>query len=128
MANGKYILDDEGNVVEVTDLLEWAEWIEKAGDKKRVAYDEVGDYFISTVFLGLDYSFGVGTDPVLFETMVFEKKLTKEEVLGKQMAFHKDVEIGNVGGNRYHTKEEALLGHADTVAKLKLHYENEPSR
>lgn len=127
MANGKYILDDEGNVVEVDDLLEWAEWIEKAGDKKRIAYDEVGEYFVSTVFLGLDYSFGVGDVPILFETMVFEKKATTEDVLGKQMTFHKDVDIGG-SFNRYATRAEAEQGHKDTVAKLKMHYENESSR
>ena len=63
----KYILNDK-IPVPVHDLLEWAEWMETAD--RRVNFDMVGDTKISTVFLGLDRSFG-GNRPVLFETMIF---------------------------------------------------------
>lgn len=47
------------------------EWQETAhGPQKRVAETKVGDAWISTVWLGLDYSFGSGV-PLIFETMVF---------------------------------------------------------
>jgi hypothetical protein len=39
-------------------------------DKRRVAADMVGAWYISTVFLGMDHSFGDGP-AVLWETMVF---------------------------------------------------------
>jgi hypothetical protein len=50
---------------------------------------------ISTVFLGLDHSFGEG-EPVLFETMTFG--------LGDD-----DIQ------QRYTTREEAIAGHAQVV-------------
>lgn len=37
---------------------------------RRVAYDEIGEANVSTVFLGLDHNYGDGP-PLLFETMVF---------------------------------------------------------
>ena len=85
----KYIL--EGKTPKpVKDVLEWAEWFETAN--RRVAHTKMWlGVEVSTVFLGLDHSFGRGT-PILFETMIF-------------------------GGNhnqyqeRYYTWEESELGH-----------------
>jgi hypothetical protein len=37
---------------------------------KHVAVEEIGPFVISTVFLGIDHSFGSGL-PILFETMIF---------------------------------------------------------
>ncbi len=31
----------------------------------------VGPYWVSTVWIGIDYSFGVGPDPLFWETMIF---------------------------------------------------------
>jgi hypothetical protein len=63
----KYILD--GKTPRPTaDLMEWARWIETAD--RHIASDEVNGARVSTVFLGLDHSFGQG-DPLLFETMIF---------------------------------------------------------
>ena len=39
---------------------------------RRVDWTEIGDYEISTVFLGLDH--GYDGRPLLFETMIFGKK------------------------------------------------------
>lgn len=54
--------------VPVKTVEEWAQRFEH--DKKRVADTQVGKFWISTVFLGLDHNFGTGL-PILFETMVF---------------------------------------------------------
>lgn len=62
----KYIL--EGKTPKPATLMEWAKWFEKAD--RHVAQDIIGDIRISTVFLGLDHSFG-GGPPLLFETMIF---------------------------------------------------------
>lgn len=66
-----YILDDKGQPVPA-DLVVWARWFEDAigKDSRRVAVDDVNGARISTVFLGLDHSFG-GGPPLLFETMIF---------------------------------------------------------
>lgn len=64
----KYIL--VGRDVVKADLMEWANWFEKAGDVRRIAKTEIGDVTVSTVFLGLDHSYD-GGPPMIFETMVF---------------------------------------------------------
>jgi hypothetical protein len=45
---GKYILDEEGNPKEETDLLKWGKWFETA--ERHVGKDTVGGIRISTVF------------------------------------------------------------------------------
>jgi hypothetical protein len=64
----RYILDANNVPVPCEDLIEWAKWIETSN--RRVAEDTIGDVRISTVFLGLNHSFG-GPSPLLFETMIF---------------------------------------------------------
>ena len=63
-----YIL--EGKTPVLADLITWAKWFETSGDIRIVAKTEVGSTTVSTVFLGLDHSFGV-RPPMLFETMIF---------------------------------------------------------
>lgn len=71
-------------------------------DQKFVSRTDLpGGVFVSTVLLGVDHSFGFGTRPVIFETMVFES-------------------IENMEGldcQRYCTKTEAELGHEAMVTK-----------
>lgn len=69
--NGRYILDENKNPVPCEDLLTWGRWLE-TGDR-IVKQDTFGDIRVSTVFLGLDHSFG-GGEPLLFETMIFGGK------------------------------------------------------
>jgi hypothetical protein len=67
--NDKYILDENHNAVLCDNLIKWATWFERADrivKKTKVDFDVE----VSTVFLGLDHSFGQG-EPLLFETMVF---------------------------------------------------------
>jgi RimJ/RimL family protein N-acetyltransferase len=66
---GRYILRADGTPVEEPDLERWAHWMADA-HARRVAWTEVGQWTISTVFLGIDHSFGHGP-PLLWETMVF---------------------------------------------------------
>ena len=86
--NGKYILDGH-KIVFCDDALEWGKWFEKA--ELHVADDTKDDIRVSTVFLGLDYSFGYGP-PLLFETMVFGGEHDRDM-------------------DRYSTWEEAEQGH-----------------
>ena len=97
----RYILDGHAVVAE-PDLMTWARWFEKA--EQYVSLDEIGDVRVSTVFLGLDHSFGSGP-PLLFETMVFGGPLDQEQ-------------------DRYSTWDEAVAGHAAMVARVK----SEPQR
>lgn len=87
----------------VTDVLEWAKWFEKGN--RHVAYTVLGVRTISTVFLGIDYSFGFG-DPLLFETMIFGPD-------------------GDEYQERYCTYEEAEAGHKEAVELATRRYFNE---
>ena len=64
-----YILNEHGEPKQEPDFLKWGMWMADA--KRDVSFDsEVGGYAVSTVFLGIDQSGGVGI-PLLWETMVF---------------------------------------------------------
>jgi hypothetical protein len=95
--NDKYIL--EGHTPKlVMDLMKWAQWFETA--ERHVAITKTpGGARISTVFLGLDHSFGEPGAPVLFETMVFDESPLADEQ------------------ERYRTWEEAEKGHALMVKR-----------
>jgi hypothetical protein len=82
--------------VEEPDLLRWGKWFGTAD--RHVALSIQGDVRVSTVFLGLDYSFGDGP-PLLFETMAF---VGDEEQ----------------GCERYSTWDEAEAGHRRWVAEI----------
>ncbi len=78
-------------------MLAWAAWMETAD--RRVAHDSRGGVTVSTVFLGLDHSFGSGP-PMLFETMVFHDGRT------------------GVCCERYATWDDAVAGHKAMCAKV----------
>lgn len=68
-------------------------------------------YWVSTVWLGLDQSFGLGGDeykPIIFETMVFSGKTYKRRATKglPSYSYRKDYEQ-----LRYSTEAEALKGH-----------------
>ena len=95
-----FVLDGGGNPVPEPDLMKYLEWWEESREKdlRRVAKDVFGDVTVSTVFLGIDHGWhGV---PVLFETMVFGGVMDGEQ-------------------DRYHTRAEALEGHAAVVKRVR---------
>ena len=84
------------DVVPTNDLIEWARWFETAD--RKVAKDVIGQVRVSTVFIGLDHSFGEGP-PLYFETLVF----------GGPLADKMD---------RYATWDEAEAGHKKMVERV----------
>ena|SRR6185436_8176985 len=96
-----YILEGH-EVIPVTDVLIWAKWFEKAWPARQVAHTDVtNEIMVSTVFLGLDHSFGFGGPPLLFETMVFGGPMDQEM-------------------ERYSTWDEAKAGHEEMVQKVRM--------
>ena len=91
----KYILDGH-TPVPVDDLIEWAKFFE---GNRHVASDMVGNVRISTVFLGLDHSYGSGP-PLLFESMIFGGSLDREQ-------------------RRYSTWDQAERGHAELLTLVR---------
>lgn len=76
----------------------------RSQEAKRVAETTLPDgTWISTVWLGLDHSFGAGP-PLIFETMVFEKGCASVPDRDNDM-------------DRYSTEQEALDGHKRMVEK-----------
>ena len=94
--NDYYILRDDHSVQPVG-VEEWAVMFDR--DKRGVARDEIGDVIISTVFLGLDHSYGEGP-PLLFETMIFGGEHNEDQWL-------------------YSTWDEAVAGHEAAVALVR---------
>lgn len=83
------------------DLFTWARSLENGEGDKRVAETTLPDgKWVSTVWLGLDHSFGDGP-PLIFETMVFENRANLNDL---------DME-------RYSTEAEAVAGHERMVKK-----------
>lgn len=80
-----YILGGEdGHTPIAVSLLEWADYIEKGAGNRRVAEDKLPNgKWVSSVFLGLDHSFG-GSRPVLFETMIFTDAENLSEEYGRR--------------------------------------------
>lgn len=93
--------DRQGNPMS---LMEWANRFETADqtrDMKRVAETTLPDgKWISTVWLGIDHSFGSGP-PLIFETMVFPSRAN----------------MNDLDCDRYSTEDQALAGHAAMVEK-----------
>lgn len=93
-----YIEHEDGSI-EAVDLMTWARWFET--HDRHVVNDILPDGVrVSTVFLGLDHSFSLNGLPILFETIIF----------GGSHDQYMD---------RYHTRDEAIAGHAKAVAIAK---------
>ena len=82
------------------DLMEWAHSLERHEDRIVKQHRFWWGGRLSTVWLGLDHSFGEGP-PLIFESMVFAPGSRPEE-------------LDQV---RYSTEQEALLGHARLLRK-----------
>lgn len=88
-------LDRAGKPLTIT------EWMALNDDRSyvQVGLAEVGEAEVSTIWLGLDHSFG-GGQPIIFETLVFDGPLDGE-------------------GDRYSTLAEAEAGHARWVERVR---------
>jgi len=94
-----YILRNEKVVV--VSLMEWARWMEVPGNK-IIEQTKKGKILVSTIFLGLDYSWSEhGGIPILFETMISG---------GKHDQYQR----------RYATIEEAREGHNETLKMARI--------
>jgi hypothetical protein len=58
---------------------EWFMWFEALEKNRLVAKTQIGDVWVSTVFCGIDRSYGRAPQPVLFETMIFGGEHDQEQ-------------------------------------------------
>ncbi len=94
---GDVYYDRSGNLIT---LDEWASAFDERYGEKTVRQENVGDLWVSTVWLGLDHQHGNGP-PLIFETMVFAGESLVDEFC-----------------DRYSTEAEAVAGHERVVAAL----------
>ena len=94
----KYYIWKDKEAIPIVDVIEWATWFEK--NERRVGFTEIRDVEVSTVFLGLDHSFGVIEEPLIFETMVFGGPLDQDQ-------------------EHYSTWDQAEEGHKRMVEKVR---------
>lgn len=94
-----YILDEQKNPVPA-DMEGMCSWRKDKDEPVRVGKTNVGPFFVSTVFLGIDHRFGTDGPPILFETMIFRGESMSEEYQ-----------------TRYATWNEAEAGHKVAVAE-----------
>ena len=86
-------------------------------DYKRVDSTDVGPYWVSTVWLGLDHRYSGDGPPLIFETMVFLKgERDDEEHVGLQ-----DIDVV-----RYSSLEQAQEGHQTMVLLVQATTVEEP--
>jgi hypothetical protein len=105
--SGKYILNGH-KPIPCDDIIKWGKWFETG--ERTVAKDTIDNILISTVFLGLDHSFGnrgLLDKPVLFETMIF----------GGEHDQYQD---------RYTSWEDAKKGHQKALKLVKKSISGQP--
>jgi len=96
--NKHYIL--EGKEIKKVDFHTWSEWFENNENRRVKLTKHPSGWFVSTVFLGIDHSFGIGDKDLVFETMAFGTNSYSET-------------------RRWSTYTEAVRGHDDLVKEIK---------
>jgi hypothetical protein len=104
-----YTLDGKTPLL-ATDFGEWALWFETAN--RRVAFTQLKNVSVSTVFLGTDQALLPGDPPLLFETKVFGGPADAEL---RRYATWDDAEQGH---GAVVSRIEALLGSMGPRAKM----------
>lgn len=95
----------------------------EAPDYRGVGWTEVGPYYVSTVWLGLNHNWGEGP-PIIFESMVFasetsvSKELETEWGTMPSFPYHESFDQ-----RRYGTEDAALAGHAQLVEEVRVTWE-----
>lgn len=102
--DGRYY-DRSGNAISFRDYMRLNAYYQDHLEYKRVAETAIGDYWVSTVWLGLDHGLGRPYErPLIFETMVFNRATDESDLDCK----------------RYSTEAEAREGHERMVAEVRL--------
>ncbi len=84
---------------------------------KSIGYDLIGDFLVSTAWLGANHNFSDDSDPLIFETMIFESggpTTAPHPVPHPPTATSSPWQFDNYQ-TRYATEEEAIVGHAEAI-------------
>lgn len=106
-----FILDHDWHPIRALNFLTWARWYETAD--RRVVETRTKLFWISTVFLGINYNWGDGP-PHIYESMAFlqPRKRDIAAVLG-------DSPLIGAGElcDRYSTRDQSIAGHIAMVTE-----------
>lgn len=97
-----YFIETPDFKLKAVGLMKWARWMPT---HRTVARDSASRVEVSIVFLGLDHRFGGDGPPIVYETMVFRPDGPRSERWADQIC------------ERYCTREQALAGHAEILAR-----------
>lgn len=89
-----YTLDENKNVIPTDDILKWGEFRENY-DNMIIKQDTIKEFFVSTVFLGIDHGFGNSRKPVVFETMIFPPESKSMEVFCRRYTNYRRAVLGH---------------------------------
>ena len=108
--NDAYKLNDDKSISKIDTLGDYVKCFEnnKTHIKNTTIKLNSIDCFVSTIFLVLDRGFGNAADPLLFETMIFQKDKTSPH--GRR-----DINYQT----RCHTYKQALKMHREAIEYLK---------
>lgn len=102
----RYILDEHREPKLEEDFMEWSKWFTENDprvvqdlDEGLTGPEDSHRVLVSTIFLGIDYSFGLGSKPLLWETMVLGGLLGGEQ-------------------RRYTSEEDAYIGHQEMCQRV----------
>ena len=104
----KYILVD-GKPTREENLIKWAMWFENDANR-FVAKDTIGEFYISTVFIGLDHRDSEDEDPLLWETLVRAPKF-------EEMQRYTSLEAARDGHSKYVIMAKTLTEHLNESKK-----------
>lgn len=97
---------------------EWVRRLEAQGDYPLIAQDNVGNFLVSTVWLGMDHSLG-GGPPLIFETMLLPARDGKPLPPGEWPEDDDGSDLSSGRIWRYSTEEDARAGHESVLARLR---------
>lgn len=96
------------------DVLTWANWFENPKNPGRITKQTtIKNVRVSTVFMGLDHSFG-GKVPILWETMMFNTNDDGKPIMKKKGLKGKLQALGDYQV-RYSSLKDAKAGHEYAV-------------
>lgn len=81
---------DRYTPIECQDVLKWGRWLGETADR-NVARNIIGDFLVSTIFLGANQRLGEGV-PILFETMVFCNNKLLDKYSRRHLTWNEAVE------------------------------------
>lgn len=110
-----YILDPQGQPIPAINWQVWAEWFQRNdGNARRVTETRTKFFWVSTVFIGINYNWNPDGPPLIFESMAFlQPKRCDIRAVMPDSPLIGDGEMQW----RYSTRDQALAGHIAMVAE-----------